>query len=136
MSSSLDSITIDEWGPYRVKGNQAKHVDQDSLERRVKYRAKEALMGEMSKIEECFGYYTKEQKKSILKKRAKSNCLVWFNAIKMIREQPKEMKELEKKAKENPPIQVHHHIPCEGSCSARPLSPGCASSAPIDIPSD
>ncbi|KAF7151587.1 hypothetical protein RHSIM_Rhsim02G0124100 [Rhododendron simsii] len=136
MSSSSDSITIYEWGPFRVKENHAQHVDQDSHERRVQYRAKEALTGEISRIEEYFGYYTKEQKKSILKKRAKSNCLVWFKAFKMIGEQPEEMKELEKKAKENPPIRVCHHIPSEGSCSAKPLSLRCASSVPIDIPSD
>ncbi|KAF7153868.1 hypothetical protein RHSIM_Rhsim01G0168100 [Rhododendron simsii] len=136
MSSSSDSITIDEWGPFQVKGNEAKHVNRDCHERRVQYRAKEALTREISRIEEYFGYYTKEQKKSILKKRVKSNCLVWFKAFKMIGEQPEEMKELEKKAKENPPIRVCHHIPSEGSCSAKPLSPGCASSVPTDIPGD
>ncbi|KAF7154141.1 hypothetical protein RHSIM_Rhsim01G0079000 [Rhododendron simsii] len=115
MSSSSDSITIDEWGPFRVKGNHAQHVDQNSHERRVQYRAKEALTAEISRIEEYFGYYTKEQKKSILKKHSKSNCLVWFKAFKMIEEQPEGMKELEKNAKENPPIRVRHHIPWEGS---------------------
>ncbi|KAF7129456.1 hypothetical protein RHSIM_Rhsim10G0110100 [Rhododendron simsii] len=124
MSNSSDSITIDEWGPLRVKGNHAQHVDQDSHEQRVQYRAKEALTGEISRIEEYFRYYTKEQKKSSLKKRVKSNCLVWFKAFKMIGEQLEEMKELEKKAKKNPPIRVRHHIPSEGSCSVKPLSPG------------
>ncbi|KAF7130156.1 hypothetical protein RHSIM_Rhsim10G0127900 [Rhododendron simsii] len=135
MSSSSDSITIDEWGPFRVKGNHAQHVDQDSHKRRVQYQAKDALTGEISRIEEYFGYYTKEQQKSILKKHAKSNCLVWFKAFKMIGEQPEKMKELEKKARENPPIRVRHHNPSEGSCSVKPLSPGCASSRKSGISS-
>ncbi|KAG5530915.1 hypothetical protein RHGRI_025759 [Rhododendron griersonianum] len=56
----------------------------------------------------------------------------------MIEGQPKpeEIEKLERNAKQNPPLRIRHHIPSEGSCNVKAMSPGSAPSVPIDIPSD